>query len=190
MKIPLTAERPTEPNTMPTPAITKAAEEIALPQLAFDENDAQRAYETWGCSCGPAALAAVMGMTLDEVRPHMGPFEQRGYTNVTNMRESVASAGGRIVRTYQGWPPVGVGLCRIQWGGPWIVDGKPQRWAATASHWIATYRNSGSWLYVFDINGGLRNVDSWEAEIVPAIIASIKRADGTWSISHSWGIER
>lgn len=28
MKIPLTAERPREPNTMPTPAITKAAEEL------------------------------------------------------------------------------------------------------------------------------------------------------------------
>jgi hypothetical protein len=157
-------------------------------RLRFDEQDAERAWNDWGCNCGPAALAAALNMTLDDVRTHMGPFEQRGYTNVTNMRESIASAGGRITRTFTNWPPVGTGLVRIQWGGPWIIDGKPARWAARASHWVATYRNPQSYLFVFDINGGLRHVDSWEAEIVPLIIQSIKRADGKWSISHSFGV--
>jgi hypothetical protein len=158
-------------------------------KLFFDEHDAERAHTAWGCNCGPSALAACLGRTLDQIRPYMGEFEQRGYTNVTNMRESIARAGARIVRSYEKWPPVGVGLVRIQWGGPWIIDGKPARWAARASHWVATYRSPQSYLYVFDINGGLRDVDSWESEIVPLIVASIKRADGKWSISHSWGIE-
>lgn len=154
----------------------------------FNEADAMGASAAWGCNCGPAALAFVMGLTLDEVRPHMGPFEQRGYTNVTNMRESLRSVGGSIDRVYEGWPPTGLGLIRIQWGGPWIIDGNPARWAARATHWVASQRTGGSHLYVFDINGGRRTYDSWLHDVVPAIIASIKRADGTWSISHSWGI--
>lgn len=156
--------------------------------LRFGGADVIRASADWGCNCGPAALAFALGMTLDEVRPHMGPFEQRGYTNVSNMREAICSAGGRIVRSFEGWPPVGVGLVRIQWGGPWIIDGKPARWAARASHWVAPQRVGGSRLNIFDINGGLRSYESWAQEVVPAIVASIKRADGTWSISHSWEI--
>lgn len=158
-------------------------------KLRFDEHDAKQAFTEWGCNCGPAALAATVGLTLDEVRPFMGPFEQRGYTNITNMREAIAAVGARISRCYESWPPVGIGLVRIQWGGPWIIDGKPARWAATATHWISTWRDQQSWLYVFDINGGIRPADSWEKEIAPIIMANIKRADGTWSISHSWGIE-
>lgn len=157
-------------------------------KLLFGSDEARKAYEEWGCNCGPAALAAAMGKTLDEIRPHLGPFEQRGYMNVTNMRESIRAAGGAIEREYKGWPPVGTGLVRIQWGGPWIIDGKPARWAATASHWVATYRDAASWFYVFDVNGGPMLVDQWEKEIVPAIVASIKRADGKWNISHSFGL--
>lgn len=127
-------------------------------KLKFDELDAKRAHAEWGCNCGPAALAAVLGKTLDEIRPFMGPFEQRSYTNISNMREAIAAAGGRIVRSYESWPPVGVGLVRIQWGGPWIANGKPARWAATATHWIAAYRTRESHLYVFDVNGGISNV--------------------------------
>ncbi len=160
-------------------------------RLQFTRDDAQRSHDAWGCNCGPAALAAAMNMTLDEIRPHMGAFEKRGYTNVTNMREAIASAGGRIAQDYRrNWPPIGIGLVRIQWGGPWIINGKTARWAATATHWVATVRTRESFLYVFDINSGLRIVDQWESETVPRIVASIKRADGTWNISHSWGIER
>lgn len=158
--------------------------------LKFDEHDAQRAYDEWGCNCGPSALAAALGMTLDEVRPHMGPFEQRGYTNVSNMQAAILSAGGRISRMYSSWGPVGSGVARIQWGGPWIIDGKPARWAARASHWVAWFRTRESHLYIFDINGGIRIIDLWETEIVPLIIASIKRADGTWSLSNCWEIEK
>lgn len=158
-------------------------------QLRFDHDDAQRANDVWGCNCGPSALAAVMGMTLEEVRPFMGEFENRGYTNITNMREAIDLTGGRILRSYKGWPPVGLGLVRIQWGGPWIIDGRPARWAATATHWIATERTPQSLLYIFDINGGIMSVDRWEREVAPAIMATIKRCDGTWSISHSWGVE-
>lgn len=163
---------------------------VPMPRLAFDSDDAQRAYDAWGCNCGPAALAFALGKTPDEVRPFLGPFEQRGYMNVTMMREAIPKAGGQIVRTYQSWPVQGIGLVRIQWGGPWIINGRPARWAATNTHWVATWRSAGSWLYVFDINGGLMLVDQWESEVASRIIASIKRADGKWTISHSWEVAR
>src|SRR4051812_12786361 len=124
-------------------------------KLRFDKPDAEQAHAEWGCNCGPSALAAALGLKLNEVRKVMGPFEQRGYTNITNMRESLAAAGGRITRCYESWPPVGIGLVRIQWGGPWIINGRPARWAATATHWIATDRDRESRLSIFDINGGI-----------------------------------
>lgn len=158
-------------------------------KLLFGSDDCRKAHDDWGCNCGPAALAFALGKTLDEIRPFLGPFEDRRYMNITNMRNSISDAGGRVTREYKGWPPVGVGLVRVQWGGPWIIDGKPARWAATATHWVATYRDPQSWLYVFDVNGGLKLADQWEKEIVPLIVASIKRADGRWTISHSWGVE-
>lgn len=37
--------------------------------LRFTLEDAQRASQEWGANCGPGAIAAIMGMTLDEVRP-------------------------------------------------------------------------------------------------------------------------
>lgn len=160
----------------------------ATVKLKFDEHDARKANDEWGCNCGPSALAAAFDLSLDEVRSHMGPFEVRGYTNITNMRNAIASVGGVVARQYDGWPPVGRGLVRIQFGGPWIINGKPAMWAAKATHWIATYRTEGSWLYVFDINSGIVPVSTWEEETVPRLTNNIKRADGTWNITHSWGV--
>lgn len=157
-------------------------------KLKFDHTDARLACDAWGCNCGPAALAAATAKTLDDVRPFLGAFESRGYMNITMMREAIDRVGWRIVRSGTSWPVEGVGLVRIQWGGPWIIGGKPARWASTATHWVATYRHTSSHLYVFDINGGLMCVEHWELEVVPKILESIRRADGTWSISHGWQI--
>jgi len=55
----------------------------------FTEADANRAWEEWGANCGPAALAVVAGLSLDEVRPYLVDFEQKGYTNPTLMFQSL-----------------------------------------------------------------------------------------------------
>lgn len=78
--------------------------------------DADRAYAEWGCNCGPAAVAAICGLTLDQVRPHMGDFETKRYTNPTLMWQVLRSIGARF--SYRGgdlgrwWPTYG--LARIQ----------------------------------------------------------------------------
>jgi len=63
------------------------------PAVRFTLADADRAADLWGMNCGPGALAAVCGLTLDEVRPHMGDFESKGYTNPTLMFAALKSIG-------------------------------------------------------------------------------------------------
>lgn len=61
--------------------------------LQFCHEDGARAWREWGCNCGPTALAAILGLTLDEVRPHLGDFEQKHYTNPRLMAQALRSAG-------------------------------------------------------------------------------------------------
>ena len=169
-----------------------------IPTLKFDHDDAQRASDEWGCNCGPSALAAILGRRLDEVREacEAVQFTERGYMSPTMMRMAIAKLGAKIVfaRVKPGlqWESGNTfakhGLVRIQWGGPWIIDGKAARWASCQTHWIATCWSDNE-LSVFDINGGLMHYDHWLAEVVPAIIKSIKRADGKWYAANSWEIE-
>lgn len=42
---------------------------------------------------------------------------------------------------------------------------------------------------VFDINGGIMAVHRWESEIVPAIVETIKRADGGWYAANVWRLK-
>lgn len=163
---------------------------LTPPLLAFSHEDAQRAHEEWGCNRGPAALAACLGWTLDQVRPHLGDFDAKRYMNVSMMRSAVQSAGFDVTpwNFKPGWI-LRHGLVRIQWGGPWILDGKPARWAAYATHWIAGKLHEGV-PWVFDINGGWLPQSQWEERIVPAIIDSVKRADGTWNASHAWEVRK
>jgi hypothetical protein len=152
----------------------------------FTEDDAKRAFDEWGANCGPTALAVCLGMTLDAIRPHMGDFEAKKYTNPTLMRECVARAGGRIIGTIKDWTEHG--LVRIQWHGPWTASGANPRWAYRLTHWVHAKRTGGVNRWVFDVNGGWRSLDSWVRNIVPAIVASIPRADGKWSITHGWEV--
>jgi hypothetical protein len=55
----------------------------------FTEADANRAHDEWGANCGPGAIAAILALTLDELRPYMGDFESKRYTNPTLMWATV-----------------------------------------------------------------------------------------------------
>lgn len=50
-------------------------------------------------------------------------------------------------------------------------------------HWIEDQS------LLFDCNGGIRNLDSWEREVVPAIVKTIRRADGNWFPTHIWRLD-
>ena len=158
----------------------------------FTADDVERAYEEWGCNCGPASLAAIMGLTLDEVHPLMGDFESKGYTNPTLMRESVKRCNKPWRYVKAPWPLYG--LVRIQWGGPWCKPGVPLRAAYRHTHWIGCW-SRGDGIGVFDINAinngtGWCRLADWQNEIVPFITAQIPRASGQWWPTHLIEIDR
>lgn len=168
---------------------------ISIPFLAFGLEEANAAYAKWGANCGPTALAAALGLTLDAVRPHLGDFEAKGYLNTPMMRRALASLGA-TVRDMEKRPPRGGmcalprrGLVRIQWSGPWLQPGVHPGAAASRTHWVAAIEHDGV-AWIFDVNGGWLAATVWEDLIVPAITETIKRADGGWLPTHRWEVSR
>lgn len=167
---------------------------MTVPPLAFTLADAERAHDEWGCNCGPAALAAVLGKTLDDVRPHIPLFEERRYTNPSMMFAALVNLQVRfkqLPRNAAGvmpWPAFG--LARIQWDGPWTQPGVPMRARYRHSHWVGACARVPANVGIFDINalnsGGWVRLDDWERVIVPYILEnSHPRANGRWHITHS-----
>lgn len=152
--------------------------------------EADTAYEQWGCNCGPGAIAAIMNMRLDKVRPLLGDFERKRYTNPTLMWEILDRIGRPWRKIGKQWPIFG--LARIQWEGPWTAPGVNPKAAYWHTHWVASWKHPERGHGIFDINmtgngSGWSSFDDWEREIVPAIVASIPRANGKWHVTH--GVE-
>lgn len=169
----------------------------------FSHADAIRAADEWGANCGPGALAAICGLTLDEVRPHMGDFESKGYTNPTLMFAAIKSVcpgrySTKVMRTAgrAGWDWPRYGLCRVQWEGPWMKPGVPFGARYARTHWIGSCALSNDDIGVFDINAinngaGWVSLDEWRAVIVPFILKNaVPRADGGWHLTHAIEVHR
>lgn len=163
--------------------------------IPFSQQDIQHAFESWGCNCGPAALAAVLQVSLDDVRSAVQSvgFDQKRYTSPSMMERAVFTAGGKITRrnlvTDQRRFPLR-GLARIQWTGPWTAPGSNPKWAYRHTHWVAS-RRAGDQTAIFDINGGIMLLSDWEADIVPEILKQcVPRNDGGWYVTHSWEVAR
>lgn len=153
----------------------------------FTEEDAERAFYEWGSNCGPGALAAILGLTLDEVRPLIPGFAEKHYTNPTMMFEALRLSGKAWRKGTTKWPCYG--LVRVQWDGPWMADGVPMAARYRYTHWIGA-QSSERGMGIFDINcmnngTGWVALEDWDKIVVPHLTANIKRATGLWSITHS-----
>lgn len=167
------------------------------PSYSFTADEARLAHDSWGCNCGPAALAMILGITLDQVRTAVDRvgFAERRYMNPTMMQKAIGIAGGRLIGIGNridrepaelNFPTCG--LARIQWTGPWTAEGANLKWRYRQTHWVASWC-SPTGLTVFDVNGGVRSFYDWEETIVPAILeACVPRADGGWYVTHSWEV--
>jgi len=155
-------------------------------RLVFDLDAAIRAFEEWGCNCGPGALAAIGGVSLDTAREWLGrdEFDRKRYTNPTMMLAALQRSGLAFKSLRQAeWPQHG--LVRVQWEGPWTAPGANPRWAYRQTHWIGS---SGG--LVFDINcmcaGGWVDRIEWRDEVVPWLLkTAVPRADGKWHLTHA-----
>jgi hypothetical protein len=169
----------------------------------FTLEDARRAGDEWGLNCGPAAVAAITGLTLEQVRPHLGDFEAKRYTNPTLMWDILRSIGVRWrcgaaqqSSENQGmlaWPEYG--LCRVQWEGPWTAPGVPMRARYRHTHWVGSMRTGGEEQRVFDVNcmcvGGWVSISEWSASVVPWLLGECEpKASGKWHLTHAVHIDR
>ena len=132
----------------------------APPRARFTPAQAYRAENEWRFNCGPGALCLLFGLTPDEVHPHMGDFETKGYTNPTLMYGALRSLGKTWTRLRSPvYPKIG-GLVRMQWGGPWCAPGVPARVAYRHTHWIASWHD-GEQLWFGDVNAVVGDVCGW-----------------------------
>lgn len=153
--------------------------------LRFNVDEAQSAVDSWGFNCGPGALCAVLGYTPDELRPHLGDFEQRGYMNAPMVMETLDRLKVRYRTMRDGWPQFG--LCRVQWEGPWLDPGVPMAARYRHTHWIAA-ENAVDGLRIFDVNavcaGGWMPYEEWSGQLVPWLLSDHKRANRRWHLTH------
>ena len=168
------------------------------PPLRFTPAEAEAAADDWGFNCGPGALCAVLGLTPNEIRPHLGDFEHKRYTNPTLMWSILRGLGVKWRKRRDTlWPAYG--LARIQWAGPWTKPGVPIRARYRHTHWVAacmpdrdiTDRFSHV-VGVWDINA-LKWTDlaSWATVLVPWLLKECEpKASGEWWLTHSVEVER
>lgn len=162
---------------------------MTTPMPRFSEADTAAAFETWGANCGPTALAAMTGLTLDAVREHMGDFVAKGYTNPTLMHAALSSIGVDWRKAGPSWPAYG--LVRIQWTGPWMQPNVPKRARYRYTHWVGTMLSEGGSRGIWDVNAmnngvGWVSFDDWCETVAPFLWRQYKRADG-WAIADGRG---
>lgn len=172
--------------------------QVRPPAPRFTEDDADRAYQEWGCNCGPGAIAAIMGMTLDEVRPHIPGFDAKRYTSPSMMEKTLRSIDRPWRRAGEAWPVHG--LVRIQWDGPWTLPNVPIVARYRYTHWVGAATISTGIVGldavgVFDINcmnngTGWVSLGDWKDTIAPYLISQYPRANGEWHITHAIEVER
>jgi hypothetical protein len=161
----------------------------ARPRYPFTEAELQAAHEAWGANCGPGALAFALQIPIAKVRGAIPEFDTKRYTSPSMMKAALKHFGCSLVGArpvlarHAG--PIDLALARIQWTGPWTAPGVPAPVAYRFTHWIATWMD-GRELYVFDVNGGMRPLASWEEAVVPALTALYPKADGGWKPTHVW----
>jgi hypothetical protein len=123
----------------------------APPPFTFDE--AQRAADNWGFNCGPAAVAVITGLGIADLRPQLGEFELKGYTNPSMMWQILRNLGiEHRIRWDGAKAPKGIsegglrfprhGLARVQWEGPWTEPGVPVSVRYRHTHWVAAIRQT------------------------------------------------
>lgn len=169
--------------------------------LAFGDIDSEAAWSDWGFNCGPAAACAVLGLRPSDIRPWLGDFESKRYTNPSMMRRVLTELGVRFRVVHQSdlepttpvvWPLYG--LVRIQWDGPWTAPGVPLAARYRKSHWIAYQAASlTAPASVFDINaiksGGWISEPMWRLRLVPWIVTScVEQGTGRWWPTHCYEV--
>ncbi|MDD2765588.1 MAG: hypothetical protein PHE83_16620 [Opitutaceae bacterium] len=104
--------------------------------LPYTPEESVRASRDWKATCGPHAIAAATGVSLDEVRDTLADY--KGWMSPTQVENSLTVLGVAFRRTsHLQTKALCDGLNRLQWAGPWLNPGMPPFTAYRHTHWIA-----------------------------------------------------
>jgi len=175
-------------------------------ELRFTQTEAITASDEWGLNCGPAAVAAICGLSLPDLRPHLGDFEQKRYTNPTLMAQILRNVGAKVIEAKtlnwrlemertgrRPWPRYG--LARVQWEGPWTKEGVPIAARYRHTHWVGSSCANQDNIGIWDVNclgngTGWVGLNEWTNILVPWLLQECHpRADGRWHLTHIVEIE-
>lgn len=160
-------------------------------------DDVEIALSTWGATCGPAALAAALGLPLAAVRDAVcsgTPPAFKGYMGVSDMLDACSVLRVKVERIQSKVPAAAEldllaregppRLVLVQWRGPWEAHARA---AATHRHWIANLATADeTWIY--DVNeDDWMLFERWRDELVPLLLPA--RATG-WRIAWSAEVHR
>lgn len=126
----------------------------------------------FGATCGPIALAAILGTFTCEVMKFFPHFPERAHTTITDMEYALYWCGASYHRHDAVIPTFGLALLQIT--GPWSEHSGAARHAYTYTHWIAT---RGAYLYDVNIGDWLER-DEWADYAARTWIKRIPKATG------------
>lgn len=170
------------------------------PETAFTGSQAQFAINRWDPNCGPFALAAALGIHIDEVENVFlkNGYAKKKYTNIKMMYSvlnelDVEWKGDSIGGLMDISELTGTGLVRIQWCGPWTDPAAHWMERQRHTHWIATKKDFAA-LWIFDVNAiatqdkiynGWIRFEAWRDQLVPWLLKECEPgANGDWLITH------
>jgi hypothetical protein len=166
--------------------------------IRLTHQEVQKASSDWGFNCGPGAICAALNITPSELRPHLGDFEAKRYTNPRLMTATLGRLGVAWRQVYRSEDPNGVlpilnlALVRVQWGGPWTNPGVPMMARYRQTHWIAVRNKSTE---VFDVNAVHLNRwlprKVWSDQLVPWLCREVvPQWDGRHWFTHALEVSR
>ena len=97
-------------------------------------SDGDHAHREWKASCGPNALAGLLGSSVGSLQAAFAAVNYRGWTNQTQMLGVLRGLGQTVVKDTT-WPKHG--LIHVQFTGPWENPGVPAAAAYRQTHWVA-----------------------------------------------------
>lgn len=162
-----------------------AAQQHATPKAPPDI-DAQHAL--WGANCGPAAIAACLGITVAEVRKHVEAAQNgtfMGYMNATHITNALRHARrdarrSDCVKGEVMWPERG-GVCVLQFDGPWC---RPEVHKAARFRYTHSVASMNGGALIYDVNAGVwMPCEQWEREVMAFLVRDQKRATGWYTSS-------
>jgi len=159
------------PNVVSLPTVT-AFPPSSVDDLPRTPTDIATSARIFGATCGPFALAAVLGTFACEVMRFFPYFPQRTHTTAVDMEYALECCGARYSRVTARLPETGVAL--LQLTGPWTDHPGAARHAQTMTHWIATRAE-----FIFDVNvGDWLERDEWIANAANTWVDFVPKATG------------